>query len=97
MLTMMTKRNKDAVEVFPERLRAARVARGLSQQALAELTGLQSSAIAHFEAAVTKRSNRLPTMANLRVLALNLGISANYLLGLPCEGDSHFDQLRATP
>lgn len=86
----------DLVADFPDRLRKARVAHGWSQQYLAELTGLHVSAIAHFEAPTCNSHNRTPTLANLKTLAQTLGISANYLLGLPNEGVST-DELRVSP
>lgn len=81
---------------FPERLRKARAAHGWSQQHLAELAGFHVSAIAHFEAPTTSAHNRTPTLANLKTLATALGISANYLLGLPNEGVT-MSELRVSP
>lgn len=62
---------------FSERVRITREARGLSQADLADKTGLQPAAIAHFEA-----GRRSPSMKNLRVLSLALGVSADYLIGI---------------
>lgn len=62
---------------FPERLRSARESRGLSQAQLAEKAGLQSAAIAHFEA-----GRRSPSLKNLRALAEALAVSSDYLIGL---------------
>lgn len=64
-------------EVFPSRLRSAREFRGFSQGDLAEKTGLQPSAISHFET-----GSRKPSFDNLRILADNLDVSTDYLLGL---------------
>ncbi|MEW6489580.1 MAG: helix-turn-helix transcriptional regulator [Thermodesulfobacteriota bacterium] len=61
---------------FPAKLRAAREARGLSQAELAEKTGLQPSAVSHFE---TER--RSPSFDNLKRLADALTVSTDYLLG----------------
>lgn len=61
---------------FPERLRAARVLRELNQDALANLSGLQPSAISHFETGTRK-----PSFDNLRRLAKALKVSTDYLLG----------------
>lgn len=62
--------------VFPVRLRAAREYRGLTQGDLAERTGLQPSAISHFETGARK-----PSFDNLRLLADKLDVTTDYLLG----------------
>ncbi len=64
------------IEVFPARLRAAREKRNLSQGDLASRTGLQASAISHFETATRK-----PSFDNLRRLADALDVTTDYLLG----------------
>ena len=64
------------MEAFEGRLRAAREARQLSQGALAERTGLQPSAVSHFETGTRK-----PSFDNLRRLADALRVSTDYLLG----------------
>lgn len=61
---------------FPDRLRAAREKRDLSQSELARKVGMQPSAIAHFEG-----DRRKPSFDNIRVLAQALNVSADYLLG----------------
>ena len=61
---------------FPDRLRTAREARGLSQGKLAERAGLQDSAVSHFETGARK-----PSFDNLRRLADALHITADFLLG----------------
>jgi len=61
---------------FPERLRAAREKRELSQSELARKVGMQPSAIAHFEG-----DRRKPSFDNIRALAEALNVSADYLLG----------------
>ncbi|MBI3098417.1 MAG: helix-turn-helix transcriptional regulator [Planctomycetes bacterium] len=61
---------------FSERLRRAREARGLSQTELAERTGLQPSAISHFES-----GRRAPSFDNLKRLANALDVSTDYLFG----------------
>ncbi len=61
---------------FCDQLKAAREQRGLSQTELAKLTGLQPSAISHFET-----GNRSPSFDNLKRLANALGVSIDYLLG----------------
>ncbi len=61
---------------FGERLIAAREVRKLSQAELAQKSGLQASAIGHFE-----RNRRKPSFANVRALAQALNVSSDYLLG----------------
>lgn len=60
---------------FKEALRKTREDKGLSQAQLAEKTGLQPSAISHFEA-----GRRAPSFDNLRVLADALQVSTDHLL-----------------
>jgi transcriptional regulator with XRE-family HTH domain len=67
-------------EVFPERLRAAREHRDLSQGKLAERAGLQASAVSHFET-----GNRKPSFDNLKRLADALNVTTDYLLGRTTE------------
>lgn len=62
--------------VFPERLRAAREYRGWNQNELADQSGLQPSAISHFETGTRK-----PSFDNLRLLADTLDVTTDYLLG----------------
>ena len=62
--------------VFPDRLRAAREYRGLTQGQLAERAKLQPSAISHFETGTRK-----PSFDNLRLLADTLDVTTDYLLG----------------
>lgn len=63
-------------DMFSERLRKAREYRGLTQGELAERTGLQPSAVSHFETGVRK-----PSFDNLRLLADKLDVTTDYLLG----------------
>ncbi len=63
-------------EDFSMRLRKLREERGLSQTDLAKMTGLQPSAISHFE---TER--RSPSFDNLRRLGDALNVSVDYLTG----------------
>ena len=58
------------------RLRTAREQKGLSQSELAAKTGLQPSAISHFET-----GRRAPSFENLRVLADALSVSTDSLIG----------------
>lgn len=68
--------SSEASLAFGERLREAREAKKLSQADLAERTGLQPSAISHFET-----GRRAPSFDNLRKLADALEVSTDYLLG----------------
>jgi transcriptional regulator with XRE-family HTH domain len=61
---------------FPNRLRAAREYRGLSQNDVAKLTGLNPAAVSHFET-----GGRKPSFDNLRLLADKLDVTTDYLLG----------------
>jgi transcriptional regulator with XRE-family HTH domain len=63
-------------ERFPEILREARENKKLSQTDLADRSGLQPSAISHFET-----GKRAPSFENLKRLADALAISVDYLLG----------------
>lgn len=71
---------KPGMDGFAERLVCVRQIRGMTQAALAEATGLQPSAVGHFE-----QGQRIPCAANLRRLCIALNVSADYLL------DSHAD------
>jgi len=63
-------------EVFSERLRQERERKGLSQADLASKSGLQPSAISHFET-----NNRAPSFENLKKLADALSVTIDYLIG----------------
>jgi transcriptional regulator with XRE-family HTH domain len=67
---------------FGQRLRKKREDKGLSQTELAEKTGLQPSAISHFE-----QGRRSPSFDNLRILADALSVTVDYLLGR--QNESH--------
>lgn len=64
------------LEVFSDRLRSAREYRGLTQNDLAKLTGLNPAAVSHFET-----GGRKPSFDNLRLLADKLDVTTDYLLG----------------
>jgi transcriptional regulator with XRE-family HTH domain len=66
----------DQPDVFPERLRAARDLKDMSQSDLAAKAKLPASSIAHFEAGARK-----PSFDNLRRLAIALQVTTDYLLG----------------
>jgi transcriptional regulator with XRE-family HTH domain len=66
--------------IFPERLQAARELRKLSQSELANKSGLQPSAISHFET-----GRRAPSFDNLKVLSSALGVTTDYLIGNVAE------------
>lgn len=61
---------------FPDRLRAARDLRHMSQSDLAEKARLQPSAISHFET-----GRRAPSFDNLKALSEALQVTTDYLLG----------------
>lgn len=65
---------------FGERLRRARENRELNQTELAAKSGLQPSAIGHFE-----KERRKPSFANIRSLAKALNVTSDYLLGRTAE------------
>ena len=61
---------------FPDRLRAARQLRSLSQSELAQKADLQPSAVSHFET-----GRRAPSFDNLKALSEALQVTTDYLLG----------------
>ena len=63
-------------ELFPQRLRTARMARSLRQSELARRADLQASAVSHFETGTRK-----PSFDNLKRLADALRVTTDYLLG----------------
>jgi transcriptional regulator with XRE-family HTH domain len=79
-------------QVFPQRLKQLRTDRELSQEALAKKTGLQPTAISHFE-----NGSRKPSFENLRTIADAFEVSVDYLMGrtdspdaVLAEGDQMF-------
>jgi len=70
----MSESNTDSP--FPNRLKEARDLRGLSQVELSGRTGLQPSAVSHFET-----GGRKPSFDNLMLLAEALQVTTDYLLG----------------
>jgi len=71
---------KEAVEIFAERLRAARELRGLNQRELGERLAVPPSSIAHFEG-----GRRKPSFENLHRLAAALNVTTDFLLGRSSE------------
>ena len=63
-------------DIFKQRLKIARENRNLSQEGLAQRSGLQPSAISHFET-----GSRSPSFDNLKKLADALEVSTDFLLG----------------
>ena len=61
---------------FAVRLVAARNAKGLKQEQLAEKAGMKTAAISHFET-----GNRKPSLDNLRKLSEALNVTSDFLLG----------------
>src|SRR5689334_12900351 len=72
--------------VFPDRLKTARDLRGWTQDELAVRSGLQSSAISHFE---RREGGRKPSFDNLKNLADALGVTTDYLLGRTDQPEGH--------
>jgi transcriptional regulator with XRE-family HTH domain len=72
----MSESSRSPSDIFPRRLREARELRELNQEGLARLTGLQASAISHFETGARK-----PSFDNLKRLADALKVTTDYLLG----------------
>jgi transcriptional regulator with XRE-family HTH domain len=62
--------------IFPDRLRAAREMRKLSQLELAERAQLQQAAVSHYESGA-----RRPSLRNLRRLSEALEVTTDYLVG----------------
>ena len=77
-------------EVFPSRLKKARELRGLSQAEVAARSGMQVSAVSHFET-----GGRKPSFDNLRRLAQALDVTTDYLIGRVDEvgGTANADRL----
>lgn len=63
-------------KTFGQRLRNLREIAGLTQQELANRSGIHYTAIAHFEA-----GRRKPDLTNLIILINTLNVSADLLLG----------------
>ncbi len=63
-------------KIFAERLQSARQLRKLSQSELATKSGLQPSAVSHFEI-----GRRAPSFDNLKALSIALEVTTDYLLG----------------
>jgi transcriptional regulator with XRE-family HTH domain len=61
---------------FADRLKAARERREMTQADLARKTGMQPSAIAHFEG-----NRRKPSFDNIRALSQALDVTSDYLMG----------------
>ena len=61
---------------FPDNLKRAREIKGLSQTELAKRSGLQPSAVSHFET-----GRRAPSFDNLKRLADTLEVTTDFLIG----------------
>lgn len=87
----------DAAAAFdPNRLRIARLAAGLRANQLAELVGVNSSAISQYEHGYTR-----PSTTTLSQLALALGMPVRWFattrpIGAVSEAGAHFRSLRAS-
>jgi transcriptional regulator with XRE-family HTH domain len=67
---------KKGLRIFPKRLRQARETRDLSQQELAQRTGLQQPVVSLYES-----GSRRPSFRNLGRLADALEVATDYLIG----------------
>lgn len=94
------KKSSTPSKIFSDRLRAAREFRNLNQAELSKRSGLQASAVSHFETGTRK-----PSFDNLRRLADALEVTTDYLLGRVNEPTAvagadrlhrHFDRLSTT-
>ena len=73
------------IDCFGQRLKLARVAKGITQPNAAKILGLTLRAYQRYEA-----NEREPSLENLAILAKHFGVSSDYLLGLSDE--STFDE-----
>jgi transcriptional regulator with XRE-family HTH domain len=71
---------------FGKRLRAVRMARGLTQQALSDMVGLALRSYQCYE-----QGTREPSLSMLVTLADVLRVSTDYLLGRDLENVKSFD------
>ncbi len=62
--------------IFPDNLKKIREIKGLSQTELAKRSGLQPSAVSHFET-----GRRAPSFDNLKRLADTLEVTTDFLIG----------------
>lgn len=65
------------MSTWNEKLKTARMEKGLSQQAVADRLGVTRGCYANYE-----QGTREPTIALLREICLILDLSADYLVGL---------------
>jgi transcriptional regulator with XRE-family HTH domain len=63
--------------VFADRLRVARMAKGITQAEAAKRAGIQPAAWSHFET-----NQRTPCIRNLRAICIAVDVSADHLLEL---------------
>ncbi|MBA3670225.1 MAG: helix-turn-helix transcriptional regulator [Sphingomonas sp.] len=75
--------NDNTSAIFPQRLKAARDKRELSQGDLAKAAKLPASSISHFESGARK-----PSFDNLKRLATALNVSTDFLVGRVEQMDS---------
>ena len=73
-------------ETIGERLRAVRIERGINAVEIAKAVGISKSAMSQIES-----GNVIPSMQTLFAVCQLLDISADYLLGLSDNPDSHKD------
>ena len=78
----MKKKSKRGIIMIGKRLKEIRKIKGLTQQELAELSGLTVSSIKKWELDLTE-----PSADKLTSLALALGVSVDYILGAQTSPD----------
>lgn len=67
---------RQPIDIFKERLKAARNLRGMNQAEVAAKAGLPAASVSHFESGPRK-----PSFDNLKALASALDVTTDYLLG----------------
>lgn len=72
------------VKLFSERLKAARTAKHISQADLAKAVGVSAATISSYE---TVNGAKIPSLDKATAIAERLGISLDYLCGMPKEGN----------
>lgn len=73
------------ISIIAARIREARIAAGLTQEALAARVGVSKAAVAQWEAQTDLRTE--PTLSNLRAVAIATSVTADFLLGCAMPGE----------
>lgn len=76
-------------KIFSERLPEARKAKGVTQNDLAKLLCKKRSTISGYESV----ENKEPDFDSLCIIAQQLGVSADYLIGLSDNPSAHYDDV----